>query len=178
MSIYIVLLRAIGPVTHKVMSMQQWRDAVAAAGYDDPQTYVATGNMVVGGSGSLDEVTRKMDDIVRELGLASNSKAIVRTPRQLQTVLKADPFPEASAKRPGAVAVYFFAKAKPSFDWVKDYDGPEQVRIVGQHLVVDYDTRITGSRLPGIIEKKSGTATARNWNTLRGLVEKAATRLK
>ena len=32
MSTYIILLRAIGPVTHKIMSMTQWREAVAAAG--------------------------------------------------------------------------------------------------------------------------------------------------
>lgn len=176
MAVFIVMLRAIGPVTHKIMSMAQWREAVAAAGFGTPETYVATGNMVFEGEGSAAAVERRMDEIVRDLGLAANSKAIVRTPRQLQAVLKADPFPEASIERPGAVAAYFFAKPRPDFAWVKDYDGPEQIAVVGRHLVVDYDTRITGSRLPGIVEKKSGTATARNWNTVRGLVEKAAAR--
>lgn len=176
MSIYVVLLRAIGPVTHKIMSMAQWREAVAAAGYDDPQTYVATGNLIVSGKGTLSEVTRKMDEVVLGLGLGKGNKAIVRTPRQLQSLLKAAPFPEAIEKRPAAVAVYFFAKARPNFDWVGDHDGPERIHVAGQHLIVDYDTRVTGSRLPGIIEKQSGVVTARNWNTLRGLVEKAAVR--
>jgi uncharacterized protein (DUF1697 family) len=41
LSVFVILLRAIGPVTHKIMSMAQWREAVAAAGFKDPQTYIA-----------------------------------------------------------------------------------------------------------------------------------------
>ena len=47
MAIFVVLLRAIGPITHKIMSMAQWREAVANAGFEAPETYVATGNMIV-----------------------------------------------------------------------------------------------------------------------------------
>lgn len=176
MAVFVVMLRAIGPITHKIMSMDAWRKAVAAAGYEQPETYVATGNMVVSGAGTLAEVTRKMDEVVLGLGLGKGNKAVVRTPRQLETLIKAAPFPEAIEKRPAAVAVYFFARAQPDFDWVSGYDGPERIHVVGQHLVVDYDTRVTGSRLPGLIEKKSGVVTARNWNTLRGMAEKAAKR--
>lgn len=173
-----VLLRAIGPVTHKIMSMAQWREAVAAAGFEDPQTYVATGNMIVGGSGTLAEVTHQMDAIVQKLGLGTGNKAVVRTPRQLQMLLRAKPFPDAIEQRPSAVAVYFFAGARPDFGWVGSYDGPERIHVEGQHLIVDYGDRMTGSSLPGIIEKKSGVVTARNWNSLRGLAERSAARSK
>lgn len=176
MSVFIILLRAIGPVTHKVMSMAQWRDAVAAAGFVQPETYVATGNMVVEGDGTAASVTKAMDAIIRDLGLGVGNKAVVRKPGHLWALLKADPFPDATAVRPGAVAAYFFAKARPNFDWVPDYGGPERIHIEGEHLIVDYDDRVSNSRLPGIIEKKSGVVTARNWNTVRGLVERAAAR--
>jgi uncharacterized protein (DUF1697 family) len=176
MSVFIILLRAIGPVTHKIMSMAQWRDAVAAAGFVAPQTHVATGNMVVEGNGTAASVTRSMDAIIRELGLGPGNKAVVRTPGQLKVLLRANPFPEASAIRPGAVAAYFFAGSQPNFDWVPGYDGPERIHIEGKHLIVDYDDRVSNSRLPGIIEKKSGLVTARNWNTVRGLVDRAAAR--
>lgn len=178
MAVFVVMLRAIGPVTHKIMSMADWRAAVAAAGFDHPETHVATGNMVVSGEGTAAQVTRRMDEIVSQLGLGPGNKAIVRGPRQLQALLKADPFPEASKERPGAVAAYFFARAKPDFTWVPSYKGPERIHIEGKHLIVDYDDRITGSSLPGIIERKSGTVTARNWNTLRALAEKSAARTK
>jgi len=176
MSVFVVMLRAIGPVTHKIMSMADWRAAVAAAGFGNPATHVATGNMIIEGDGTVAKVAARMDEIVRSRGLGANNKAIVRTPRQMQALLKTDPFPEASASRPSAVAAYFFAKAQPDFSWVKDYPGPERIAVVGQHLVVDYDNRITGSSLPGVIERKSGTVTARNWNTLRALAEKSAAR--
>ena len=176
MSVFVVMLRAIGPVTHKVMSMAQWREAAAAAGFGDPQTYVATGNMIVTASGSAAEVTQRTDAIVQQLGLGPGNKAVVRTPRQLQALLRADPFPEASATRPGAIGVYFFAGARPTFDWVVGYPGPERIHIAGRHLIIDYADRVSGSSLPGIVERKSGLVTARNWNTLRALAEQSAGR--
>lgn len=176
MSVFIVLLRAIGPITHKVMSMAQWREAVAADGFEAPETYVATGNMIMRGDGTLAAVTTRMDRIVRDLGLGPGNKAVVRNPGQLRTLLKANPFPEAAITRPSEIGVYFFAGARPDFAWIKDYDGPESIHIEGRHLIVDYDGRGSNSRLPAIIEKKSGVVTARNWNTLRGLVERSAVR--
>ncbi|HEV7346274.1 MAG TPA: DUF1697 domain-containing protein [Devosia sp.] len=173
---FVVLLRAIGPVTHRIMSMAQWREAVAAAGFINPQTYVATGNMIVEGSGTPGQVTEQMDAVVRGLGLGEGNKAVVRTSRQLQMLVKSAPFPDAIAQRAGTVGVHFFAKARPSFDWVAHYQGPERIHIAGQHLIVDYDDRSTSSRLPAIIERESGTATARNWNTVKALAERAAAR--
>lgn len=174
MSVFIVLLRAIGPVTHKVMSMAQWREAVAADGFEAPETYVATGNMIVAGDGTPAAVTQRMDRIVHALGLGPGNKAVVRLPGQLRTLLRANPFPEAALERPSEIGVYFFAGAEPDFAWTGDYQGPERIHVEGRHLIVDYDGRGSSSRLPGIIEKKSGLVTARNWNTLRGLVERAA----
>ena len=177
MSTYIVLLRAIGPVTHKVMSMQQWRDAAAAAGYDDPQTYVATGNMIVGSDKSIAEVTAEMNAVVRGLGLGPGNVAVVRKAAQLTRLVKANPFPDAAAERPSELTVYFFAGARPDFSWLDDYDGPEKVHVEGTHLFVDYAGRASLSpRLPGLIEKRSGTATARNWNTVKALAGRAAAR--
>lgn len=176
MSVFVVLLRAIGPVTHKIMSMTQWREAVAAAGFEAPETYFATGNMVVSGSGTAEAVTDKMNQIVQELGLGAGNRAVVRTSDQIEALYQANPLPEASAERPSEVAAYFFAEAKPDFGWIRDYPGPERISICREHLVVDYGGRGAGSRLPAIIERKSGVVTARNWNTLRGLVARIAAR--
>lgn len=177
MSVYVILLRAIGPVTHKVMSMAAWRDAVAAAGFDTPETYLATGNMVASGGGTLPQVTTRMNEIVRDLGLAANNIAVVRTPAHLRAIVEADPFPDASAERPSRMQVYFFASPKPDFGWVDDYDGHERLAVVDGHLVVDYGGQISDSpKLAGIVEKRSGPGTGRNWNTLKGLVARATAR--
>lgn len=176
MSVYVVLLRAIGPITHKIMSMTQWREVVAAAGFISPETYVATGNMIVESDLGIAEVSRRMNEIVIQLGLGPGNTAIVRTARQMQRLLAANPLPDAAAGNPQALAVYFFAKVRPDFAWIDDYAGTETIHIEGTHLIVDYVTPVSSSRLPGIIEKKSGTVTARNWNTLKGLATKAAAR--
>lgn len=177
MSTYIVLLRAIGPVTHKIMSMTQWREAVAAApGYDDPQTYVATGNMIVGSGKGIAEVTRDMNAVVRDLGLGPGNVAVVRKAADLKRLVAANPFSEAAAERASELAVYFFA-ATPDFAWLDAYDGSERWHVEGKHLFVDYDGRISQSpRLAGLVEKRSGTGTARNWNTVKALAERAAGR--
>ena len=178
MTTFVVLLRAIGPVTHKIMSMAQWRDAAAAAGFERPETYVATGNMLVDSDRKQADVALAMNEIVLSLGLGPGNRAIVRSARQIMHLLRANPFPEAAATRPQAVAVHCFAKARPDFGWVTQYRGPETIQVTGTHLVVDYGSHETTSRLPALIEKKSGTVTARNWNTLRGLAERAAARAK
>jgi uncharacterized protein (DUF1697 family) len=175
MGSFIVLLRAIGPVTHKVMSMAQWRDAAAADGFVDPQTYVATGNMIVEADDTAANVALRMDRILADLGLSPRNKAVVRTPRQMQDIVTADPFPQASKERPSQLAVYFFAESRPDFGWVSTHRGPEAIKIVGEHLVVEYPIGISAS-LAGQIEKRSGLVTARNWNTVRGLLARAAAR--
>jgi uncharacterized protein (DUF1697 family) len=176
MGVFVILLRAIGPVTHKIMSMAQWRDAVAAAGFSNPETYVATGNMIVESDLGIAEVSRRMNEIVIALGLGPGNTAVVRTARQMSRLFAANPLPDAAIANPQALAVYFFAKARPDFGWIDDYAGPETIRVEGTHLVVDYVTPVSSSRLPAIIEKKSGTVTARNWNTLKGLATRATSR--
>lgn len=177
MGVFVILLRAIGPVTHKVMSMTDWRDGVAAAGFTEPQTYIATGNMIVESDGSTEFVTRRMNEIVRTLGLGEGNVAVVRKPAQLRRLVEANPFPEAAAERGGQMAVYFFADSKPDFGWIAQYEGPEKLHVEANHLIVDYSGQASASpRLPGLIEKRSGTVTARNWNTLKGLAEKASAR--
>lgn len=173
MAVFVVLLRAIGPITHKIMSMAQWRDAVGRVGFKEPQTYLATGNMIVEASGSLHKVTQSMNATVRDLGLPENNQAIVRTADQVRTVYQANPLPEAASSRPSQMGVYFFAADRPEFGWMGEYKGHEVLRVVGQHLIVDYRGGVSQSKLPGMIEKRSGLATARNWNTLRGLVERS-----
>lgn len=177
MGVYVVLLRAIGPTTHKVMSMADWRGASEDAGFLKPETYVATGNMIVEAGGTLHEVTARMDAVVKRCGLGDGNKVFVRKPATLRRLVKSNPFPDAATERPGQVGIYFMARARPDFGWVKDYGGSEPIHIEGNHLIVDHgDTEGQSQRLPGIIEKRSGPATARNWNTLQNLARRATER--
>lgn len=176
-STWVVLLRAIGPWTHKIMPMSQWRDAALAHGFGDPRTYLASGNMIAEADGDAEAVARRMNALVSGQGLGAANVAVVRTPAQMRALVDADPFPEASKDHPSQMGVYFFAGDDPDFGWVQDYEGHERLRVTQGHLIVDYKGPISGSpKLPGLIEKRSGPVTARNWNTLRGLAERATAR--
>lgn len=173
---YVILLRAVGPVTHRLMSMAQWRDASERAGFSAPETLVNTGNMIAGFPGGAAEAGAAMVAVLGGFGLGENVVPILRSPALLRGLVKADPIP-AAAERVEQTGIYFFARAKPDFAWLEKYDGPEVVHVVENHLVVDFSQDIAKSaRLIRQINKNCGLNTSRNWNTLRKLTERCAAR--
>ncbi|MHA6298832.1 DUF1697 domain-containing protein [Devosia sp. CAU 1758] len=175
---YVILLRAIGPVTHRLMRMEQWRAASEAAGFVAPETLVNTGNMIAGFDGSAIAARAAMEPVLRSFGLGENVVPVVRTPALLRKLVKADPIP-AARDRPAETGVYFFAAAKPDFGWISDHDGPEIIQVVAGHLVVDFSQDVAKSgRLIRLIDKNCGTNTSRNWNTTRKLAERCTAREK
>ena len=178
-STYVILLRAIGALTHRLMTMEQWRQGSAAAGFVAPETLVNTGNMIAGFEGNASAVAKVMTGVLRGFGLGENVVPIVRRPALLRRLVKADPIPQAAAERPNQTGVYFFAAARPDFGWLEDYDGPEKLAIVADHLVVDFTRDVAQSgKLIRRIDKLCGTNTARNWNSVRRIAERCAAREK
>ena len=178
-STYVILLRAIGPVTHKLMTMAQWREASERAGFLAPETLVNTGNMLAGFDGSETAVVTAMTGVLRSFGLGENVVPVVRRPALLHRLMKADPIAEAAAERPNQTGVYFFAAAKPDLGWLKTYQGPETVHVVDDHLIVDFTQDVAQSgRLIRLIDKQCGTNTSRNWNSVRRIAERSAARTK
>lgn len=176
---FAILLRAIGPVTHRLMSMAQWREASEAAGFIAPETLVNTGNMTARFDGTAATARDAMGPVLRSFGLGDNVAPIVRTPTQMKKLLKADPISDAARERPAETGVYFFAAPRPDFEWIGDHDGPEIIHIVANHLVVDFSQDVAKSgRLIRKIDKLCGLNTARNWNTTRKLAERLIAREK
>jgi uncharacterized protein (DUF1697 family) len=175
----VILLRAIGPVTHKLMGMAQWREAAAAAGFVEPETLVNTGNMIAGYSGTAAQATRAMKSVLSGFGLGENVAPIVRRPALLRRLVKADPISDAAADRPSQTGVFFFARPRPDFSWLDEHTGPETIHIVAGHLLVDFTQDVQKSgQLIRKIDKHCGLNTARNWNTTRKLAERATEREK
>lgn len=159
--------------------MEQWRQGATAAGFAEPETLVNTGNMIAGFDGNADAAQRAIIAVLRGFGLGENVVPILRRPAMLHRLIKADPIPEAAAERPDQTGVYFFAAAKPDFGWLDDYDGPEQIAVVADHLVVDFTRDVAQSgRLIRKIDKHCGISTARNWNSVRRIAERCAARGK
>ncbi len=173
---YIILLRAIGPATHRLMSMAEWRAAAEQAGFVAPETLVNTGNMIAGLAGDAKDAALTMTGVLRSFALGENVIPIVRTPDLLQKLVAADPL-RAAKDRPAETGVFFFAAEAPDFSWLKQHEGPERVQVLANHLVVDFSQDVAkSSRLIRQIDKHCGLNTARNWSSVRRIAERCAVR--
>jgi uncharacterized protein (DUF1697 family) len=176
MTVFIALLRAIGPATHAKMSMQDLRDACQARGLEKVATYIQTGNLIVDTRKSAATVQAIVESTLR--GFDLTNRVVIRKPGDLAALVDANPFPEAAAIRPSELAVCFLAAA-PSQDGLAklaQHKGPERLKLVGDRdLCIDYAEGVTGSKLaPGVVERRlEMPLTARNWNTVRKLLAMA-----
>lgn len=171
MPAYVALIRAIGPVTHAKMSMAALRDACEDLGLEDVVTIGNTGNIVFRSRKGAKAARALVQEAVASFGLGEAQEVFVRMPAQMAEVVAANPFPQAALERSAAVGVCSF-HTTPDWGAVLDWQGPEQLAMIGSHLVVDYPDPST-SRLR--IEKLLGvTMTQRNWKVFAGLSERVA----
>lgn len=167
MTVYVALLRAIGPVSHAIMRPGALRDRAEKAGFTDPVNFLATGNLILGSPKSVAIVKNEITALVEGFGLKT-SEVFIATRTQIKAIVDADPFPEATKDHPTSVGVCFFHKAMDWPDALLDPRGPEKVAAVGSAVVIDYGKGITASKLN--VEKLTGERmTQRNWNTVLGI---------
>jgi uncharacterized protein (DUF1697 family) len=167
MTIYVALLRAIGPVSHAIMRPAALRDKAEEAGFTDPVNYLATGNLIFGSSKSAAVVKKEITALVEGFGLTT-SEVFIATRAEIKAIVDADPFPKASKNHPASVGVCVFHKPIDWPDALLRPAGPEKVAAVGRAIVIDYGAGVTASKLN--IEKLAGARmTQRNWNTILGV---------
>jgi uncharacterized protein (DUF1697 family) len=167
MTVYVALLRAIGPVSHAIMRPAALRDKAEAAGFADPVNYLATGNLIFGSSKGVAAVRKEITALVESFGLMS-SEVFIATKADIQRIVDANPFPEAAADHPRRLTVCFFHKALDWPDAILNPVTPEKVVAIGSALVIDYGA---GEAVPKLrIENVTGARmTERNWNTVLGV---------
>lgn len=167
MTVYVALLRAIGPVSHAIMRPGALRDRAEKAGFTDPVNFLATGNLIFGSPKSVAIVKNEITALVEGFGLKT-SEVFIATRKQIKAIVDADPFPEATKDHPTSVGVCFFHKTMDWPDALLDPRSPEKVAAVGSAVVIDYGKGITASKLN--VEKLTGERmTQRNWNTVLGI---------
>jgi uncharacterized protein (DUF1697 family) len=173
---HVILLRAIGPLTHRLMTMTQWRDASEKAGFSNVETLVNTGNMIADFAGDAKAVAAATVTVLRGFGLGENVVPIVRSPHFMHQLLAARSIATASGN-PSETAVFFCADPQSDYAWLDRYEGPETIQLVEDHLVVDFSP-VAGKVGPLIrqIDKHCGINTARNLNSVRRIAERCAAR--
>lgn len=173
MSDRICLLRGVNVGGVKV-PMAELKAIAAQAGFGDPRTLLASGNLVVDSDAAPAEVEARL-----EAGIAAHFgrpiDVIVRTADQWAALMKANPFPE-QAVDGGSKLLVMVMKAgiRPgAVETLRTFAaGEERVEAAGGDLFFWHPdgmgrSKMAEKALPRLI----GVGTGRNWNTVRKLAQ-------
>jgi len=168
---HIALLRAVNLPGHNKIGMADLKALVIGLGFTDAQTLLQSGNIVFSGgtrtTTSLEQTLERA--AAKQLGLETDF--IVRTAKEWQAIIDANPFPREAKDDPShllAVILKDEVSAANVTALQKTIVGREVVRAKGRCLYVVFPDGIGRSKLTtAMTEKKLGTrGTARNWNTV------------
>jgi len=171
---YVALLRGINIGSHNRIAMPALREALEAAGFEDVQTYVQSGNVVLGSRANPEAVRRKIEKVLGEqFGL--DVAVVVRSRAELAAVARRNPLRK-EATDPKRYQVTFLS-AKLSAKVVRELeetvaDG-ERVAVSGREVYAWHPATIVRSKLWNKLAGKSlgVDATSRNWSTVEALLE-------
>jgi uncharacterized protein (DUF1697 family) len=175
---WVALLRGINVGGQKAVSMERLRGSFAAMGCSDVKTYVQSGNVVFATAPDThDALTRKIEEgIRRDFGFSVI--VILRTAKELQKIVKTNPFPSEEGIEPAKLHVTFLAKA-PNKAALKNLEklatSPDRFRLIGREIYLYCPEGYGRTKLSNnAFEKKlSVAATTRNWKTTTALCEMA-----
>jgi len=164
-TVYVGLLRAVNVGGTAKLPMTELASMCESAGFTKVKTYIASGNVVFESAGGEAEVKAELE---RRLALhvAKPVGVLVRTGKQLEAVLRGNPFPGAPPSRTVAI----FLDEAPAIGAIEGLAGRlhEEVALGTREIYVHYVNGIGVSKLkvPG-----AATGTARNMNTVAKLVQ-------
>ncbi len=167
----IALLRGINVGKHNRIAMPALREHLTELGYNDVQTLIASGNIVLQSTKKPAQLER---DLQQEIATRFDvdTPVIVRTAKQLAKVVDDNPYPEAGGKE---LHVLFLSERCPA-DAAKALEDaeldPEGVRIAGREVYCHYANGMQNSPLGKLLGKQlPKLGTDRNWNTVLKLLE-------
>ena len=164
MSKFIALLRAVNVGGTGKLAMADLKSMCAEAGFEEIETYIASGNVVFEAKGTVSRVQSELESRLRGYGKRP-IEVFVRTALELQEVLRGNPFQKAEAR----LTYVFFLSNKPPPDATTSVRcrADEELRAGKREIYVHYPLGMGQSKLV-IPAAKNGTA--RNMNTIAKLV--------
>ncbi len=175
MPAYVAFLRGINVGGNKTIAMARLKALFDALGFASVKTHLNSGNVVFA-SDEKDraKLTKEIEAAIeKEFGF--RPVTMLRDVAALKKIVAKNPFPKMAKDDPSHLVVMLLA-GKPDKDAAKRiaaaYQGPEEIRIVGEEAYVTYPNGIGKSKLTNaLLEKHLGVAgTARNWNTMTKLL--------
>ena len=170
---FILLLRAVN-VGGRQLEMKALREAAQADGFSDCVTYIQSGNLIFSADGDEAAVEARIEKLIAaKFGL--DAVAIARSADHFERIAGANPFPDAVDKMLHLCLSKRAVAAEAVALLTDRARAGERPAIAGGELWIDFVEGVGRSKItPSIIDKAAGSpVTARNWNTVRKLIELA-----
>lgn len=91
MTKFIVLLRGVTPTGKNRVPMAQLRQLLADNGFQNVQTWIQSGNVILDSELPAKLISEKVNKIIKE-NIGADLKIIVKTPIEIKTVLEGNPY--------------------------------------------------------------------------------------
>lgn len=172
----ISMLRGINVGGHNMIKMEALREMYGSLKFEDVRSYVQSGNVVFATKEKdLKKIAKKIEDAI-EAQFACRPDVILRTVDEMRDAIARNPF--TGDREPAKLHVDFLAgepgkEAKEKIRAIKV--GPEELILDGRELYIYYPNGAGQSKLTGAMLDKAlqVRGTARNWNSVRKLLEMA-----
>jgi uncharacterized protein (DUF1697 family) len=171
MPAYALFLRGINVGGHMQVPMAGLRELIAGFGFSDVRTLLQSGNAVFRGPAQPAAALERRFEAAVAKRFDVPADCMVRTAREVATLLAENPFPSEARGDPGHLLVVILREA-PRAKAVEALraaiPGREAVALVGRQLWAVYPDGVGRSKLSlPLIERTLGTrGTGRNWNTM------------
>jgi uncharacterized protein (DUF1697 family) len=176
MARHIALLRGINVGSNHRIGMAELRELLAANGFEDPRTLLASGNVVLGSRKRPATVARELNALIRER-FGFDIGIVVRSRDELAAVVADNPLGDVDGEPKNLHVVFLSgtpdaAEAERLAAAVTD---PERLVVRGSEIYVWYANGMQGSPAAKLLtDARLGVIpTARNWNTVLKLLELA-----
>jgi len=175
---WLVLLRGVN-VGGKRVAMADLREMLSGLGFGRPRSLLQSGNLLIEAprSKAASLECRIQQQLLKSLRI--ESEIFVRTVREWDEAIAANPYPDEAASDP-AHLVMMCLRAEPAASALAALRaaivGRERVEVVGRQAYIVYPDGIGPSKLTNaVIERRlGGCGTARNWNTVLKLAAAAS----
>jgi uncharacterized protein (DUF1697 family) len=178
MPVWISMLRGVNLVHHNRIKMDALRGIYAALQFDDPRTYIQSGNVIFRAKEKNADALAEKIQYAIERSAGFRPAVILRTPQELRKTIAANPFAGRELD-PSKLLVNFFA-AKPSpaarVRLLALKPDPEELHLIGREVYIYFPIGVGQSKLQwSSLEKKleAPAGTARNWNGVTRMLQMA-----
>ncbi len=179
MTTWVALLRGINLGSRNKLPMGELRDLAGEIGLSDPETYVRSGNLVVGSGEAEHEVAKALEKALHErFGL--EIAVICRSGEELTNIAASHPFSALGLDERMLHVAFLDREPDEAIEDVIDparYE-PDRFQGDGREVYLAYPSGSGRSKLNhSLLERRLGvSATGRNWRTVSKLVEMVAAR--